>query len=398
MSQHLDPPELKRYRERKLSAAELQAIDDHIGECAGCREQLNNSLGDFEHRKASLLTEWTDMVAGVEAETDHLSYEDVAAYVSRELQPESLEKAQHHLDDCAECEERVEKLTSFRDEVESAPASRRPEIAPGFWDGFPSLRFPRLSPLQLIPAAAAAALFVAAGLWFAWSSTRSPSALLALSDGGGRVTLDDNGNVTGPKSLPPSYQQLIKTALMTGEVAPPPAVVRLLAVTGSLRGGAADDLPIALVGPVATAVMTDRPTLRWQPLPGTASYTVTISDRGKEVATSPPLAQTEWAVPDPLPRGVTYTWQVMALKDGSKILSPAPPAPEAQFRVLEKEKAEELAVVREQYAGTHSLLGSLYTQAGLLDDAEREFQALVLANPDSPVARKLLDNVTALRR
>jgi hypothetical protein len=43
------------------------------------------------------------------------------------------------------------------------------------------------------------------------------------------------------------------------------------------------------------------------------------------------------------------------------------------------------------------VLGVLYAQAGLLDDAEREFSALLRANPKSEVARKLLSNVRATK-
>jgi lipopolysaccharide biosynthesis regulator YciM len=75
-----------------------------------------------------------------------------------------------------------------------------------------------------------------------------------------------------------------------------------------------------------------------------------------------------------------------------------PPAPEAKFKVLEKSKAEELDRVRKSYPRSHLILGSLYERAGLLDDAEREFQSLVSANPKSTVARKLLRNVRSLRQ
>jgi hypothetical protein len=43
-------------------------------------------------------------------------------------------------------------------------------------------------------------------------------------------------------------------------------------------------------------------------------------------------------------------------------------------------------------------LGILYAQSGLLDDAEREFQALLRANPQSPLVRKLLRIVREKRR
>lgn len=94
---------------------------------------------------------------------------------------------------------------------------------------------------------------------------------------------------------------------------------------------------------------------------------------------------------------VAFREEITAVKDGEKVTSPAPPAPQARFKVLEQEKVEELKRARENYAGMHLLLGSLYAQVGLLDAAEREFQALLAANPGSQVAQDLLRNVRSLR-
>jgi hypothetical protein len=44
------------------------------------------------------------------------------------------------------------------------------------------------------------------------------------------------------------------------------------------------------------------------------------------------------------------------------------------------------------------LLGLRYAQAGLLEDAEREFRALLAANPRSSIAKNLLRHTEALRR
>jgi hypothetical protein len=39
----------------------------------------------------------------------------------------------------------------------------------------------------------------------------------------------------------------------------------------------------------------------------------------------------------------------------------------------------------------------IYAKAGALDEAEREFRALLAANPKSLIARRLLDNLLELR-
>jgi hypothetical protein len=43
-------------------------------------------------------------------------------------------------------------------------------------------------------------------------------------------------------------------------------------------------------------------------------------------------------------------------------------------------------------------LGTVYAQAGLLEDAAKEFRLLLRANPGSPVVEKLLQNVAKQTR
>jgi hypothetical protein len=99
-----------------------------------------------------------------------------------------------------------------------------------------------------------------------------------------------------------------------------------------------------------------------------------------------------------LPRGGLYSWQVTARKEGQEIISPAAPAPEARFKVLEGAKLSELERTEAAYADSHLTRGVLYAQAGLLEDAEQQLRALLKANPNSSVARSLLQSVQTLRR
>jgi hypothetical protein len=213
------------------------------------------------------------------------------------------------------------------------------------------------------------------------------------------VILDRQGNLTGLKSLSSPYQEAVKTALTRQKVEPPPFLAKLTERSGTLLSGSGEGISFAIYSPVGTAVGTDRPTFRWQALSGAENYIVTIYDSNySKVETSEPLSGTEWNLPRPLVRGGIYIWKVTALKDGKKVISPQPPAPEARFKVLEKTRADELEQARQAYSNSHLLLGTLYGQAGLLDDSEREFQLLLDANPGLPVAQKLLRNVRALRR
>ena len=65
--------------------------------------------------------------------------------------------------------------------------------------------------------------------------------------------------------------------------------------------------------------------------------------------------------------------------------------------VLDQGKIRDLDQAALASNKSHLVLGSLYVQAGLLDDAEHEFRALIRENPDSTLAKKMLKQVRSLR-
>jgi hypothetical protein len=177
------------------------------------------------------------------------------------------------------------------------------------------------------------------------------------------------------------------------------AVAGLTGRSGTLMGGGAGGVPFVLLGPLGTVVLSDRPFFRWQPLQGASGYKAAVYDPDfNRTVFSGLLTGTQWQATTPLWRGVTYHWLVTAIKDGSEIKSPAPPAPEAKFRVLERAKFEEIEQARRAYAGSHLVTGLFYARMGLLEEAEGEFQLLANSNPNSVIPAKLLQRVRAFRR
>jgi hypothetical protein len=218
---------------------------------------------------------------------------------------------------------------------------------------------------------------------------------IALNDAGGLVALDKSGDLIGLGTLSSAQERLVKTALTTGRIVTPAWLAGSRAPDDAIMGGS-DQNSLRLLAPVGTATRTDRPAFRWTPLEGAVSYTVTISDSNfNQVATSATLTATEWTPPRPLTRGALYTWEVTALKDAKEVTAPLPPAREATFRVLERAKLAELE--QAERANSHLLSGLAYAAVGLLDDAQREFQALADANPGSALAPRLLASVKAAR-
>jgi len=153
-----------------------------------------------------------------------------------------------------------------------------------------------------------------------------------------------------------------------------------------------------LLGPTGTVIATDRPGLRWQALDGATSYTVSVFDADfNRVTSSAPQTATQWTTPT-LRRGMIYSWEVVAIRNGQEVRSPVAPAPRAQFKILEAEKVLELDRLRNQKPISHLALGLTYARFGLLDEAEGQLEILARQNPNSPVATRLLRTVQEWRR
>ena len=204
---------------------------------------------------------------------------------------------------------------------------------------------------------------------------------------------------TEVESLPPHLRRAVKAALTTQRLERPAVLEGLNGTRGTLLGDGGDGSPFKLLSPVGKVIQSSRPTFSWKPLAGADGYVVTIADQNlDEVAASGTLTKTAWTVPTPLKRGGTYSWQVTAYKDGQAITSPVMPAPPAKFVVLDQANNEELNRVRRSLPNYHLGLGVLYARAGLLDQAQREFQAELKSNPRSTVARRLLQSLRDMKR
>jgi anti-sigma factor RsiW len=441
MYQHPTEQQLMEYKRRSLAPDAFLVVHGHVSECARCAARCYEP-GQARADHEALLSALT---VDEDARPFHLTGEMMSGYAADELDEIDLEAAATHLEVCAECAATVTRLRAARDvpEREAAFASAMPAEAAAsaradkrwqLWHVHPRL----VLPLQL----AAAALMLALLLGAAWLLFRSRNAqtpqlaghetppaqanetpppdnnvspvpspqpeptreqpaqvLVALNDAGRQVTLDAQGNLAGLEQLPEELRAQVKSALATERLARVSVLDDLNSEAGVLRGGGEQSgLPFQLLAPLGVVIESDSPTFRWRPLAGAESYNVTVTDGGlNEVAASGPLTATSWRVPRPLARGRVYSWQVTAHKrDGQAVTSPVLPAPPAKFQVLAQKRLRELRDARKLYPDSHLTLGVLYAQAGLLDDAAREFQALARANPRAEVPRKLLSDVRAL--
>jgi len=214
------------------------------------------------------------------------------------------------------------------------------------------------------------------------------------------LALDANGKLSGVDHLPPAYQQMIKNALTSQRLEKPRLLAGLVRHDALLmRGGDKQGNKFSVINPVGIVMLSDRPTFRWSTLEGATGYVVEVyDDKLNEVTRSSQLTDTSWTASQSFKRGGIYSWQVTAIKGGEEFSSPRPPAPLAKFRILDQTLANEIVQAQRDYASSHLALALVYTQAGLLDQAEREFRELQKANPNSAISRRLLASAQAMLR
>jgi hypothetical protein len=423
MLKHPAKTELKAYADRTLTADELLRIDEHLSNCDECFSNMQQHLNS-DPTAAS----FADVLTAVGPDDGHLSYEQLAGYVDRTLGGVENEIVEVHSGGCELCSLQLDDLRQIKAGIRSQTPLQTSR--PGFWEQITNA----ISIKWAAPVLAALLLAFAGLMWYGTSnkpveevrvidqqnrnadqeirlpeatpdlpanaetSTNEPlhHVTASLVDAGGKIELDENGNVTGINAG--RFAQTIKSALAGQDIPISTDARNLRSSAGVLMGGSNDGVPFKVSGPVGKIVVSDRPQFTWGSVDGADSYTVSIyDDNYSKVATSPPLKQPAWTPGTPLRRGAFYKWQVTALKNGEEIKSPVRPAPDARFKVLDVSAASDIETAKRQAGTSHLLLGIVYAKAGLIAEAEREFQALLKQNPNSELAKRLLNKVKAAK-
>lgn len=475
MSNHLTEMQLERFCARALAAPELVSTAEHLSGCHLCQQQFNEV---FRRRRDASSLSFT-LADEVWLRHEHLAYEEIAPYVTNQLDELGREIIEGHLKTCWQCREDVRSFGGLRQQTAPAPGTpdtlrnrgakflhwlhtltvwRRLAYAlliaaallstatllmrlsgPRTSDDELSLRQQREPsriegaapepPPAVVPGGVAAApsgagnsngsnenggggategsrraanagdARPAASHGAAGRARANPSVVMALDDGGGKVTLSSAGELGGLEDLPRAMRQTIRGVLVAQNIERPRVLAGIVGETSALRGegeGAAAFRPLA---PARAVINDDRPTFRWAPLAGASSYQVQVVDaQNREVASSGQLPATasEWTPGQALARGEVYTWAVIAAARGEQVISPAPSEPEMRFKVLSAAEARELSLL-EKGSRSHLARGVFYARAGMVEEAEGEFRQLVNQNPQSAAAAGLLRAVRSWR-
>jgi len=423
--EHLTQKQVEDYSRNNLPATELLAVSDHLDECDLCRKRVESGLnGD-----SAFFALHDEAFGENSVSTAHLTSDQTAGYVDKNLNGDALQVVTDHLGSCEQCALAVEDLRAFRNEIAPSLDREYRPIVPVATGSSWRERFASIFRVSPVPAFAGAALAVMLLMFIAWVVWRTPkngkpeevvvvpspsvqpipasvpsvqpesvAVVAKLNDGAGVVSLDQRGKLSGAENLPSGYQDLLKKALTGQKIEKSSQLQGLTRPPSALMGSSDPAREFSVIEPGGNVLLSDRPTFRWSKMEGATGYVVEVyDDQFKLVNSSPQVTDLRWTVTQALPRGHVYSWQVKASKDGQETTSPRPPAPQAKFRVLDQAKANELARAKRAYGSSHLTLGLLYAEAGLLREAEAEFRLLRRANPDSEIAQRLLRQIQAIR-
>jgi hypothetical protein len=323
----------------------------------------------------------------------HLSYEQLEAFVDEKGSPAETQRVRAHVAACRLCAEELRDLRTFKAElIHTHPVVAQTQKV---WWAAHVASLLRARPVFVAVASAALILMAVMGLNTLQSrrSTKTPQVVgpLASSQISSRDAMFPALATDEKKEVLQSLDRL--------QTSVPDSLSRLQQKNQTLLGESANPSALEVLQPVGEVVRAERPLFRWRPISNATYYLIAVFDANlNQVESSDRLQDSQWTSTRALKRGQVYQWQVTAhLDDGSSVNAPAPPQPEAKFRVLDQQKEEDLSRFASAHAAAHLPLGILEGEMGLLSGAEREFQQIPKDDPDYQLAQSLLKRIEELR-
>ncbi|MCI0338523.1 MAG: zf-HC2 domain-containing protein [Acidobacteria bacterium] len=433
MAEHFSNEFLEDYRQRLLSAADLLRADKHLSDCQACREKLGDEA--CLQSVASSLEE--ELISAVDDEVGHLSDDQLSAYISGRIGQIEREIIESHLSWCADCLTEVRDLHDFAKQLstgQSAGISIWAALLDGiknFWQIFeqpPLMRAARALVILMLTLAIPALIISRITLQKTGDSSigskdrddlnARSSQVPALSDqklgtsptpaitdrtGKTEKIALDLGELARLDELHPDDQRFIKRAIESQKIMVAPVIAQLQSREMVLMG-ATKESSFEMVSPAARVIREVQPSFKWKPLDGAISYRINVINQdlpGDEMSRTD-LTTTEWRFDAPLKRGYHYRWQVIASTQAKPVYALFHNQKYANFFVLSEKILSQIVEAEKRYRGSSDALKDLalglrYAEAGLLEEAEIKLEAYLKANPQSLIAKHLLEEVRRTR-
>jgi hypothetical protein len=408
MQDHLNREQITRYCNRQSSPEELGLLDEHFAGCAECRARLFSAArlrealqrapsGDQSSSGRKVTT------ASQQTAQEHLSYEQLEAFVDEKSSPSEMNLVRLHVAACRQCAGELQDLRTFKSAL-SHTTTVVEKSKKRWWAARLTSMF-TARPIFVAALSAAIALLAVMGIT-KLRSPHSPNTLETAnshsSNPNSSALRPSEGSISGSATvlaLTAEEQKQVLQAFAQWENVIPASLSEVQGSRQTLLGKSNLVPTLEVVQPVGEVVWEARPLFRWKPMSRAINYSVAIFDANlNPLQKSGKLQDVEWVPSRDLTRGQVYQWQVTAhLQDGSSLSAPAPPQPEARFRVLDREKEVELSRFVSAHPDAHLALGILDGQAGLLSKAEEQFLQISPKDADYQQARGLLKRIQEVR-
>ncbi len=422
---------IEEFVKGKLAPQQMLEVDSHIRECADCR------------KLATSLSTRVDLAAAVTGAVECPEYEELSAYADGTLDGAASAYIHGHVNMCELCSRDLNRIGELR-----SHASLRETVTIRLDSAQPSRRGVFFYWRQALAVASAAGLIAVAVIYGNFGGTTSKTHNLTVQNP--PIAQPKHATPTAPPKPEPQVvaknDPVVTPPAASPKPAPmvtPPAVLKdgqysvvrkdgnlVLAkadgtavgsrldsrmaarITEKLRTGTIrlpEPLKVAMstftmradteeyhpqpaapkpVGPIGRVVMTAYPVFKWSAVDLADSYRVQVYDDSGNLLTEQITKETYLKLSSPLPRDRTYRWRV-AVRFGEQDSSWVRSAVSA-FYVLSEQDYNAINKARGSLGGSHLAMGAAYESVGLYEEAANEYRLLLRRNPNSKLARDLL--------
>lgn len=428
--------ELEQFLKGKLAADRLLAVDEHVSECADCKNALRQLNAPAQ----------ADFGATVMGAIDCPEYEELSAYIDESLAADRAVSVRAHANICELCARDIDRIQELRSH---AALRSKVTVQPGM------SRSARRSPLaywkQALAAVSVAGVVTLAAIFGNFGGVTvakqpihvasqkpaehqtpaamqrvaqskdsapivsqpnskpkaSPTTVAAnpkpattvspvLRDGaysvihkGSTLALANKDGSSVRTALEARVAASIDEKLRTGKIKPlKPVQVAMVSI--HMRGnGGYEASPTApkQIGPMEKVVLSTSPVFTWSAVNLAESYRVRVYNSAHNLVVDQIVSKNAFTPAKPLQRGQVYSWRVgVRFGETDQWAESAAVA----FAVVSADDYASIKRVQSRLPGSHLALGATYESVGLYDEAANEYRALRRANPNSKLAQKLL--------
>ena len=131
MSTHVTAQQIEQYRSKGMPPEDLLAFDRHVAQCGECRSQLASE---------QLVTSFIAGLVSAADAPEHLTFDQMTAYVDAKSDDVDREIVESHVELCARCATELGDLAAF---AQSMAAEAEPDPMHSHWKDLGAISLPR---------------------------------------------------------------------------------------------------------------------------------------------------------------------------------------------------------------------------------------------------------------